>query len=107
MSQKSLEDELDESVIVAAVAAQLNDTFQLSWSDLKNHTEKDPVLSRLISSISEGFPDMDREVLKEFWRYREAFYLEDGVVMYDDRVVVPFQLRSRVLDFLHSAHQCE
>ena len=55
-----------------------------------------------------GFPDQLPEnlsFLKPYWRYRESFYVSDGVILYNDRVVLPPSLRSKALNTLHSAHQ--
>lgn len=38
-------------------------------------------------------------------RYKDSLYVQDGVVMYRDRVVIPKSLRKAVLTTLHSAHQ--
>lgn len=38
-------------------------------------------------------------------RYSGSLYVLDGVVVYEDRVVVPPSLRRLVLESLHSAHQ--
>ena len=38
-------------------------------------------------------------------RYRDSFYITDGVILYNDRVVVPTALRKHILEALHAAHQ--
>ena len=45
------------------------------------------------------------EFLSAYFRYDDALYLSDGVILYKDRVVIPVSLRYRVLNKLHSAHQ--
>ena len=42
----------------------------------------------------------------EFWRYREALTTVNSTLWYSDRIVIPASLRSRILENLHSAHQC-
>ena len=42
---------------------------------------------------------------KEYHQYRDKLYPRDGVLMYDDRLVIPYGIRERVLDVLHAAHQ--
>ena len=43
--------------------------------------------------------------IAQYWRFRCNLNVVDGVVMYNDRVVVPARLRQEVLDHLHGAHQ--
>ena len=38
-------------------------------------------------------------------RYRDSLYISDGVVLYQDRAVIPSSLRRTILEGLHSAHQ--
>ena len=42
---------------------------------------------------------------KEYHQYRDKLYPRDGILMYDDRLVVPDSFKERVLDVLHAAHQ--
>ena len=39
------------------------------------------------------------------WPICESVYAQEGVLLYQDRVIVPSSLRSRVLQHLHAAHQ--
>ena len=45
------------------------------------------------------------EEIRDFWDVRENLCCFDGVVMYKDRVVIPYPLRKQIVDNLHSAHQ--
>ena len=60
-----------------------------------------------MDAIRQGFPDSFRTspATSQFWQYRDRLYVIDGVVIYDDRVVIPTVLRCLVLDTLHAAHQ--
>ena len=58
--------------------------------------------------VAAGFPTSRDEIpesLQPFWQYRDRLSTIDGVVMMDDRVVVPAPLRSELLRALHAAHQ--
>ena len=46
-----------------------------------------------------------QENISEYIRYRDSLYITDGVILYQDRVVVPPSLRKVILQGLHSAHQ--
>ena len=43
--------------------------------------------------------------LQEYFSLRDGLYTLDGVVVYNDRIVIPPSLRDKVLQSLHSAHQ--
>jgi len=60
-----------------------------------------------LRSVQQGFPEEYRSASSTapYWRYKDKLYIMDGVVMYDDRVVIPPSLRTAVLETLHSAHQ--
>ena len=42
---------------------------------------------------------------KEYFQYRDQMYPRDGVLLFNDRLVVPKPLRNKVLNVLHAAHQ--
>ena len=43
--------------------------------------------------------------LDQYLPFCEGYYILDGVILYNDRVVVPASLRHIVLSALHAAHQ--
>ena len=96
--------DLAEQLIVASICHETTEIISLDWDTIVAQTASDPVLSELARAISNDYRG-DYPNISPFHRYRESLYLQDGVVMYCDRVVVPTVLRSAVLDTLHSAHQ--
>ena len=96
-----------ETAIIAAMKHQTHSCLSLSWESLALATEADADLQTLLQFIHSGFPEdcPPSPVVKSFWRYRDALYESDGVVMYEDRVVVPSALRSQALSTFHAAHQ--
>ena len=79
----------------------------IPWVEISWETVADPTISRLMQLIEHGFHESDKSDndLAQFWPLREALYIQDGVILYQDRVVVPATLRRRILSHLHSAHQ--
>ena len=80
----------------------------VTWDDVRLATSSDPSMCRLVEMIQGGFPaltsDLPRE-LRPYHQFRENLSEFDGVCLYNDRVVIPPSLRTRVLEALHSAHQ--
>ena len=75
---------------------------------IAGETLKDPVTHRLLDSVSEGFLNTahdDEFDISPFRPLRDHLHVNDGVVMYDNRVVIPKSLRRPILEHLHSGHQ--
>ena len=102
-SQVSGEDYAEE-VLVTTVTREAEEVTSISWSMIAQETSKDPVLATLCAALLEGFTGQYPSI-SEYMRYKESMYIVDGVVLYNDRVVIPAALRKRTLETLHSAHQ--
>ena len=71
-------------------------------------TNSDEVMVKLIEIIESGMPEFRHLLpteLRPYHQYRDSVYTVDGVEMYNERIVIPPQLRSDVLESLHAAHQ--
>ena len=97
-----------EVAITSAIRSETATLTTLSWERIASETLADPTMHRLLSAILDGFTDKYRannDAISAFWIYRESLYVSDGVIIYQDRVVVPPALQNTVLQILHSAHQ--
>ena len=96
-----------ETAIIAGLKSNTHSGLSISWDMLAYETELDDGMRLLLYYIHKGFPSECpvNETVKSFWRYRDALYESDGVVLYEDRVVVPPNLRKHVLENFHAAHQ--
>ena len=82
-------------------------TIPLTTAKIKLQTERDAVLSKVKRYTQSGWPeslDTDDADLKPFHNRRNELSLEDNVLLWGNRVVIPFCFQSRVLDVLHSTH---
>ena len=87
-----------------------NDTRELgtlSWSLITKETALDTSLSHLLNLIKHGDPALahSHPSLEPFWPICESVYVQEGVLLYQDRVIIPLSLRRQVLQHLHAAHQ--
>ena len=96
--------DIEEQLITAAISKELQESMTITWDQLLSETSKDRVLSNLVHVIESGC-EFSNPLLNEYLRYRDALYVNEGVVMYQDRVVVPSRLRPVVVQHLHAAHQ--
>lgn len=102
------EGDREESFIVSAIARDASEFFSLSWHDLRLATSKDETLNSLIHHIDKGFPTQRSQLdmrLSAFWSIRDALHVQEGVVLYNDRAIIPSSLRASAISILHSAHQ--
>ena len=100
----SLPLECEEHVMMASISREAELFTAISWSNLAIETSKDASLSSLMKAILDGSL-AERSNLSQFAKYKDSLYVYDGVILYNDRVLVPPSLRKSVLAVLHSAHQ--
>ena len=80
----------------------------VNWDRVKQVSGSDPTTASLANTIRFGFPDSKDQLqddLKPYWQHCDDLFVTDGIVMYQDRVVIPTDLRPEILRHLHSAHQ--
>ena len=118
LEECSMVDEIEECVMVKEIEVLAHDQIvgaleegritNITWQMLKQATSADTVLSRLREMDETGEivsqHDCPHE-LKPYLRYWERLWSQDGVVLLDNRTIIPKRLQTRVLDCLHSAHQ--
>lgn len=79
----------------------------ISWDRLALATAADASLGHLLRLIEQGTPRPDSstdDALRSCCPIHDSLYTEDGILLYQDRVVVPPSLRDSVLQHLHAAH---
>ena len=62
----------------------------------------------LVKTVNEGFPDANNKVdsaVKAFWGTKDRLSTQGCLVLMDNRLVIPDNLRTPVLRILHLAHQ--
>ncbi|XP_055920525.1 uncharacterized protein K02A2.6-like [Eupeodes corollae] len=73
----------------------------------EEETRKDVVLQTLVHLYEDGWPaDKQRvpENARFFWQFKDKIFVEDGLVFYENRVLVPNNLIKGMLDALHKSH---
>ena len=102
------ENDLKEELVVAGISSDIDRFFAVTWERVVDESKKDETTKRLVGFVASGFPRSKIEMpteLSEFWDYRDHLTVIDGVVIYKDRILIPYSLRRRILDNLHSANQ--
>ena len=80
----------------------------ITWDAVRDVTWRDPSRQLLLHYICSGFPTSRQSLpaeVQEYWQYRDCLSAVDEVLMMDDHILVPPELRQDALDALHTAHQ--
>ena len=94
-----------EAAIIEVCSSNLEKIHAVTWELLKQETEKDEHLSELSTMIMSGFPESRQYMpshLDRYWDLKGSLLIVDGVVMFNNRAIIPSSLRSEVL---HAGHQ--
>ena len=91
-------------------ASQLGEEREdnLRLQELRQQAERDEVYQALRRLVQDGFPEKKSELaesLKPFWAVKEGLAIDDELVVYGCRLVIPHSLRASMLVRLHDAHQ--
>lgn len=69
-------------------------------------TRRDSILGKLFNYIRYGFPNtMEDLKLKAYFNKKEELYIENEVIMWGYRILVPTKCRNNLLRELHSCHE--
>lgn len=74
---------------------------------IKDETDKDKVMSQISKLCQTQWPDKEslpRE-LKPFYTVRDEMFVQDGMIIKGDRIVIPENLRKQMLIKIHEGHQ--
>lgn len=87
--------------------------YSVEWSNQKTEqlrlmTDKDPELAVLKSVIAEGWPENSKSFpksVRSYWSMKDFLFVDDGVIVQGDRIVIPKAMQEEVLERLHNSHQ--
>ena len=82
---------------------ELLDFDDISFENIKRLTQKDPVLSQLLNCLKFGWNGSNSNVV-EYSSVKADLNLHNGIILYRNRVLIPVDLRCKVLEHLHSGH---
>ena len=97
-----------EAILVAGIGSELDKFFAITWETVQAESCSDQQMTILAKQITLGFPSEKKHMpveIKEYWDIQHSLNVVNGVVLYNDRIVVPHSLRKQVIENLHSEHQ--
>ena len=96
-----------ESALMASIRNEAQELGTISWPLLAQEKATDASLGHLHKLVEQGTRNVNSNdsALTSLWPICESTYAQEGVLLYQNSVVVPSSLRRRVLQHLHAAHQ--
>ena len=99
----------DEEDLEFAVHALVRDlpVSDSSLSQLQSTTATDTHLQKLHHYITSGWPANISSVplpLRSFWKFRNDLDIADGLILLDNRIVIPTAMRPHLLTCIHQGH---
>ena len=76
----------------------------ITAAQIARWTRTDPVLSKVLRCIKEGWPEQADDALKPYWQRRLELSVMDDCILWGNRVLIPKQGRPLILDELHGGH---
>ncbi|XP_062566349.1 uncharacterized protein K02A2.6-like [Saccostrea cucullata] len=106
LSRLHISDNLVQEDYEDVYFSELDDVeLPISNTDIAKATKMDPVLSKVHELTLTGWPNHNADPeLQPFFERRVSLSVEQGVVLWGIRVVIPQTLRKRLLEELHEEH---
>ena len=80
------------------------ESLPLTTGQLKQATRTDLILSKVLMFTKTSWPLQISEVLKPYWNRRLELSLEDGCILWDNRVIISTKWQKSVLEEVHQVH---
>jgi hypothetical protein len=98
----------DDDVVEPDAAVELPHLPDPMLDDLRVAAASDADYAELIAAIIDGFTvprHQTHQSVRQFWKIREDLSVDDGLVLFGQRIVIPKSARRDLLRKLHAAHQ--
>ena len=89
-------------------AMNSGDHENIRIQDLCRHADTDDEYQQLKGCIIKGFPDHHSQlpqVMKRYWNARDQLTLDNDLIVYGCRLMIPTKMRGETLAHLHESHQ--
>ena len=76
----------------------------LSAEQIAELTKRDACMGKVLRFIEDGWPSEVEPQLKPYWSKRKELLMQNGCIIWENRVVIPPSCRNSVLGELHGGH---
>ncbi|KAF0712303.1 Uncharacterized protein FWK35_00035850, partial [Aphis craccivora] len=80
----------------------------LDWFKIKKATRSDPIISKIVDHVSnDNWPNDSNKNsnILPYYKRKNELTIEQNVLMWGYRVIIPAKFRNKLLDQLHESHQ--
>ena len=97
---------VDNVEIFAAQTLDLLPASQKKLLEIRDAQREDAILRQVVQYVQAGWPAYipEQPLLRPYWSNRERFTIVDGLLLYDERLVIPVNLRMDMLNKIHHGH---
>lgn len=97
---------LDETTAHAQQHIQALPASSQKLQEICDSQKADPEISQIREYCSEGWPGFmpHKPLLSQYWTNRQHLTIVDDLLLFDNRLVIPRDLRLDILDRLHEGH---
>ncbi|XP_050088326.1 uncharacterized protein K02A2.6-like [Anopheles aquasalis] len=98
---------LSEELELKEQELQLNAITSSSIIDIgmiRKAQEQDPIIQQVYKNVENGWSKGVKEALKSYAKISNSFGIEQGVLYFNDRVVVPDTLKEKMIALFHDDH---
>jgi hypothetical protein len=106
--QENLQSELVSGNDAELALSELSSEQSLTVEDVRKSTEADSELKLLASAVQNGFEKthhLTSPSIRQYFNAKNEIWIQNGILMYKHRIIIPSILRKNILNSLHSAHQ--
>ena len=106
MPRLPLEEARDKETVDPVEIFQLSQVqvLPVSTDMIRQATQRDPILSRVIEGTKQGWPAVHEKELEPLYRKKEELTIQDGYLIWGSRVLISPKHQTQVLDELHDGH---
>ena len=97
---------VDNVEIFAAQTLDLLPASQKKLLEIRDAQREDAILRQVVQYVQAGWPAYipEQPLLRPYWSNRERFTIVDDLLLYDERLVIPVNLRMDMLNKIHHGH---
>lgn len=102
----TVQDDVEMSQMVHSVSRNLAITTSRR-TQFERETSQDPELQMLKKYYTLGWPEHKKGIdilVSAYWQIRNEIFVEEKLLFYNDRVIVPSKLRPEMLSLVHEGH---
>lgn len=94
-----------EEIIFADYLNFVQESFPISFKDVKEESKKDQILNKVIGYVMFGWPHTSViEEEKAYFNRKDNLHLEHGCLIWGYRIIIPTTLREVILKEIHGGH---